>query len=196
MHLGLGHSRVHLLRHVRRLSSMVKSYPNYVERQCELRLNTTAADDTIEINRETSVQVTKPSSYINITTNYVDTNPLGDKKQPIVLLVHGYPGSHESTRNLIEQFQRRDFRCIAPDMPCSFARSGSYPHGHRVVSFRLREDEGVALEHRPMAKLDLPTCEISRRITQARDGRKTDVRLIFPARAIRMDASLLDLCTR
>ena len=136
MYLGLGNPRVHLLRHVRRLSSIVKSYPNYVERQCELRLNTTAADDTIEIDRETSVQVTKPSSFVSATINYVDTNPLGDKKQPIVLLVHGYPGSHESTRNLIEQFQRRNFRCIAPDMPCSFERLGSYPHDH-LSSSRL-----------------------------------------------------------
>jgi pimeloyl-ACP methyl ester carboxylesterase len=99
-------------------SNVLKPYPNYVERQSDITINTSSGDDFVEINRETKVQVAKPSTFIRTTVNYVDTNPLGDKNQSIVLLVHGYPGTHESTRNLIEEFQRRNFRCIAPDMPC------------------------------------------------------------------------------
>ncbi|CAF1233072.1 unnamed protein product [Adineta ricciae] len=79
--------------------------------------NSFKCDEFIEIDQETKAKVAKPATYIRPTVNYVDTNPLGDKNQPIVLLVHGYPGTHESTRNLIEEFQQRDFRCIAPDMP-------------------------------------------------------------------------------
>lgn len=107
---------------IRRLSSttttILKPYPSYVERQVEIRINTTSGDDKIQIDRETKITVSKPSSFVRSTVNYVDTNPLGDRKQPIVYLVHGYPGNHESMRNLIEEFQRRNFRCIAPDMPC------------------------------------------------------------------------------
>jgi pimeloyl-ACP methyl ester carboxylesterase len=99
-------------------TNVLKPYPNYVERQADINIDTSSGDEFIEINRETKVQVPKPSTFIRTTANYVDTNPLGDKNQSIVLLVHGYPGSHESTRNLIEEFQRRNFRCIAPDMPC------------------------------------------------------------------------------
>lgn len=101
-------------------SNVLKPYPNYVERQTELAVNTTSGDELIEIDQETKVKLPKPTTTIRTTVNYVDTNPLGDKNQPIVLLVHGYPGTHQSTINLIEQFQRRNFRCIAPDMPCMF----------------------------------------------------------------------------
>jgi hypothetical protein len=99
-------------------SNILKPYPSYVERQTEIMINTSPGDEFVEIDSETSVQVAKPSTFIRTKINYVDTNPLGDKNQPIVLLVHGYPGTHESTRNFIEEFQRRNFRCIAPDMPC------------------------------------------------------------------------------
>ncbi len=99
-------------------TNILKPYPNYVERQLELTINTTSGDEFVEINRETNVQVATPGTFIRTTINYIDTNPLGDKNQPIVLLVHGYPGTYESTKNFIEQFQRRNFRCIAPDMPC------------------------------------------------------------------------------
>ncbi|CAF1405410.1 unnamed protein product [Adineta ricciae] len=98
-------------------SSVTKPYPSYVERQITINVNTSPGDEFIEIDQETKAKVAKPATYIRSTVNYVDTNPLGDKNQPIVLLVHGYPGTHESTRNLIEEFQQRDFRCIAPDMP-------------------------------------------------------------------------------
>lgn len=99
-------------------STVLKPYPSYMERQAEVAINTTTGDDFIEIDNETKVKVAKPTTTVRATINYVDTNPLGDKNQPIVLLVHGYPGTHESTKNFIEEFQRRNFRCIAPDMPC------------------------------------------------------------------------------
>lgn len=99
-------------------SNILKPYPSYVERQTELVVNTTSGDALIEIDRETKVKIPRPSTTIRTKVNYIDTDPVGDKKQPIVLLVHGYPGDHQSTINLIEQFQRRNFRCIAPDMPC------------------------------------------------------------------------------
>jgi hypothetical protein len=97
---------------------MIKSYPSYVERQIDLKINSTSNDDKIRIDLETSIDIVQPARFIPAQVNYVDTNPLGDKKQSIVLVVHGYPGTHESTRNIIEEFQRRNFRCIAPDMPC------------------------------------------------------------------------------
>lgn len=99
-------------------SNILKPYPNYVERQTDLAVSTTSGDDLIEIDRETKQKVPKPSTVIRTTVNYIDTNPLNEKNQPLVLLVHGYPGTHQSTINLIEHFQRRNFRCIAPDMPC------------------------------------------------------------------------------
>ena len=127
-------SRYFLLgRSFRRLSTMtntvLKPYPNYVERQVEVQINTTSGDDKVEIDRETKVQVSKPASFVRATVNYVDTNPLGDRNQAIVCLVHGYPGNHQSMRNLIEEFQRRNFRCIAPDMPCK-----TTTESHRRVS--------------------------------------------------------------
>ncbi len=99
-------------------STILKPYPNYVERQSEIVINTASGDDFIEIDQQTKVKVPVPATFLRTTVNYVDTNPLGDKNQSIVLLVHGYPGTHESTRNFIEEFQGRNFRCIAPDMPC------------------------------------------------------------------------------
>ena len=99
-------------------SNILKPYPSYTERQTELAISTTSGDELIEIDRETKLKVPRPSTIIRTKVNYIDTDPVGDKKQPIVLLVHGYPGNHQSTINLIEQFQRRNFRCIAPDMPC------------------------------------------------------------------------------
>lgn len=111
--------RSHLiLKSIRKFSTILKPYPSYVERQVDVAINTAPGDEFIEINRETKVQLPKPATYLRTTINYIDTNPLGDKNQSIVLLVHGYPGTHESTKNFIEQFQRRNFRCIAPDMPC------------------------------------------------------------------------------
>jgi hypothetical protein len=104
-------------------SYILKPYPNYIERQSDIAINTSSGDEFIEIDRETKVKIVKPGTFIRMTVNYVDTNPLGDKNQPIVLLVHGYPGTHESTKNFIEEFQRRNFRCIAPDMPCKFIQS-------------------------------------------------------------------------
>ncbi|CAF1524998.1 unnamed protein product [Rotaria sp. Silwood1] len=98
-------------------SNIIKSYPNYVERQTEVVINTSSGDEFIEIDRETKVKIPKPTTSIRANINYIDTNPLGDKKQSIVLLVHGYPGTHESIKNFIEEFQQRNFRCIAPDMP-------------------------------------------------------------------------------
>lgn len=120
----IAHPRLHLplfyqqMKTFSTVSSVVKPYPSYVERQITINVNTSPGDEFIEIDHETKAKVAKPATYIHSTVNYVDTNPLGDKNQPIVLLVHGYPGSHEYTRNLIEEFQQRDFRCIAPDMPC------------------------------------------------------------------------------
>jgi pimeloyl-ACP methyl ester carboxylesterase len=99
-------------------TNVLKPYPSYVERQVDISINTTSGDELVEIDRETKIQLPKPSTPIRTTVNYIDTNPLGDKNQSIVLLVHGYPGTHESTKNLIEEFQRRNYRCIAPDMPC------------------------------------------------------------------------------
>lgn len=99
-------------------TNILKPYPNYVERETELIINTTSGDEFIEIDRETKTKVPRPSTTFRAKVNYIDTDPLGDKHQAIVLLVHGYPGTHQSTINLIEQFQRRNFRCIAPDMPC------------------------------------------------------------------------------
>jgi pimeloyl-ACP methyl ester carboxylesterase len=125
MYTRLYNPHLHLplfFKHIRKLSTtttnILKPYPNYVERQLDIIINTSSGDDTIEIDAETAVKVAQPSAYIRTMINYIDTNPLGDKNQAIVLLVHGYPGTHESTRNLIEEFQRRNFRCIAPDMPC------------------------------------------------------------------------------
>jgi predicted alpha/beta-fold hydrolase len=125
MYIRLYNPRLHLSlfsQHVKTLSTItsniLKPYPNYVERQLNVAINTSSGDEFIEIDRETSVKVAKPATFVRTMINYVDTNPLGDKNQPIVLLVHGYPGTHESTKNLIEEFQRRNFRCIAPDMPC------------------------------------------------------------------------------
>ncbi|CAF2696191.1 unnamed protein product [Rotaria sp. Silwood2] len=110
-----------LFKHVKNLSTtssnILKPYPSYVERQLEVVINTSSGDEFVEIDRETNIKLAKPTTSIRANINYVDTNPLGDKKQPIVLLVHGYPGTHESTKNFIEEFQRRNFRCIAPDMP-------------------------------------------------------------------------------
>ncbi|UJR08956.1 hypothetical protein I4U23_013208 [Adineta vaga] len=112
-----------LVQHIKTFSTkttttdILKPYPSYTERQITLSINTSSGDDFVEIDRETKIKVVKPTTHIRPTINYVDTNPLGDKNQPIVLLVHGYPGAHESTKNLIEEFQRRNFRCIAPDMP-------------------------------------------------------------------------------
>jgi predicted alpha/beta-fold hydrolase len=99
-------------------SNILKPYPSFVERQIDININTSSGDEFVEIDRETSIKVAKPSTFAKATVNYVDTNPLDDKNQPIVLLVHGYPGNYESTKNFIEEFQRRNFRCIAPDMPC------------------------------------------------------------------------------
>lgn len=111
-----------LLKSLKRFSStsstIVNPYPSYVERQVDVVLNTSTSDETVEIDQETKVKIAKPTTSIRAKVNYIDTNPLGDKKQSIVLLVHGYPGTHESTKNFIEHFQRRNFRCIAPDMPC------------------------------------------------------------------------------
>ncbi|CAF4748072.1 unnamed protein product [Rotaria socialis] len=98
-------------------STILKPYPSYVERQLEVVINTSSGDEFIEIDRDTKVKVPTPSTSIRAKVNYVDTDPIGDKKQPIVLLVHGYPGTHESTKSFIEEFQQRNFRCIAPDMP-------------------------------------------------------------------------------
>jgi pimeloyl-ACP methyl ester carboxylesterase len=124
MYIHLNNPRLHLSlisKYVKTFSTnILKPYPNYVERQADIAINTSSGDDFIEIDRETKVQVTKPTTLIRTTVNYVDTNPLGDKNQPIILLVHGYPGTYESTKNFIEEFQRRNFRCIAPDMPCLF----------------------------------------------------------------------------
>ena len=102
----------------RLFSTIIKPYPKYVERQAEIGIATSSNSKSVEIDSEAEMKTTKPESYIQIKVNYIDTDPIGDKRQPIVLLVHGYPGNHEMTRGLIEEFQRRNFRCIAPDMPC------------------------------------------------------------------------------
>ena len=102
-------------------TNILKPYPSYVERQVEIQINTSSGDEYMQCDRETDVHVASPATFIRTTANYIDTNPLGDKNQPIVLLVHGYPGTFESTKNLIEEFQKRNYRCIAPDMPCSFS---------------------------------------------------------------------------
>lgn len=107
-------------------SNILKPYPSYVERQTDITINTSPGDEFIEIDQKTKVKIAKPSTFIRTTANYIDTNPLGDKNQSIVLLVHGYPGTHESTKNVIEEFQRRNFRCIAPDMPCSFLKQNLF----------------------------------------------------------------------
>jgi pimeloyl-ACP methyl ester carboxylesterase len=110
--------------------TILNPYPSYVERQVELRIQTSTGDETVQINRDTAVEMAKPLSYMKMNVNYVDTNPVGEKRQAIVLLVHGYPGTHQSTMNLIEEFQRRNFRCIAPDMPCKTIESMNF-----VISF-------------------------------------------------------------
>ncbi|CAF1286353.1 unnamed protein product [Adineta steineri] len=124
MYIRLTNPSLHLslfFKHVKTFSTIssniVKQYPNYSERQLDVVINTAAGDEFIEIDRETTIKVARPATFLRANVNYVDTNPLGDKNQPIVLLVHGYPGTHESTRNFIEEFQQRNFRCIAPDMP-------------------------------------------------------------------------------
>src|SRR5579871_6732997 len=103
MYLRLNNPRLHLslfFQHVKSLSTnILKPYPNYVERQLDVVVNTSAGDEFLEIDRETKIKVAKPATHIRTNINYVDTNPLGDKNQPIVLLVHGYPGTHESTKN-------------------------------------------------------------------------------------------------
>ena len=163
---------------VRRLAShagtLLKPYPSYVERQVELRIRTSTGDDVVEINRDTAVQMTKPASYMKVNVNYVDTNPLGEKNQSLVLLVHGYPGTHESTRNFIEEFQRRNFRCIAPDMPCK--RRDSMPLAiSSLVFLRLWQDDDVLLQWNALGELRLSPGESSRRTAEACHGRQTSV---------------------
>ncbi len=126
MYLRLSYCRHFRPFHFRSFSTspafdILNPYPNYVERQLDVTLNTSSGDDVVEIDRETKIKLAAPATFVRATINYVDTNPLGDKNQPLVLLVHGYPGTHASTRNLIGEFQRRNFRCIAPDMPCKLS---------------------------------------------------------------------------
>ena len=102
----------------RTTSNILKPYPSYVERQIDVAIHTTSNDESIEIDNESKIKIPELKSFIRAQINYIDTNPLGDKNQPLILIVHGYPGTHESTRNFIEELQQRNFRCIAPDMPC------------------------------------------------------------------------------
>ncbi|CAF1307134.1 unnamed protein product [Didymodactylos carnosus] len=96
---------------------LLKPYPTFMERQVELVINTSTRDDVLTIDKEEKIQIQKPQTLMTAKVNYIDTNPLGDKNQDIVLIVHGYPGSYSTTLNLVEEFQRRNYRVIAPDMP-------------------------------------------------------------------------------
>lgn len=114
----MSHLLLPIANNQRWLSTIVKSYPSYVERQADIQVETSSYEETVSIDQDSKVNVRRPSTFTNLTVNYVDTNPIGDKNQSIVLLIHGYPGNHSVMRSLIEQFQRRNFRCIVPDMPC------------------------------------------------------------------------------
>ncbi|KAI1305925.1 hypothetical protein HDE_01134 [Halotydeus destructor] len=57
-----------------------------------------------------------PANGIEFDVEYVDTI-VPDKKQPVVLVLHGAPGSHAEYRSLTQHLSKLGFRVIVPNLP-------------------------------------------------------------------------------
>ena len=58
-----------------------------------------------------------PKKGIKVDIEYIDTNPNASSSIPVVLCLHGSPGSHQNFASLRQHLHQYSLRIICPNFP-------------------------------------------------------------------------------